>query len=224
MRFISTTTFLAVLSLVLVNSPELAYADEFAKSGLNKKKTELTGLLGQRRVYRYYVPTHYDNQRSYPLVIALHGGVSRGRNIRLRSGLDEVAEREGFVAVYPEGNGIGPLFKHWNAGTCCAKAMKEGIDDAGFVMRIVDELSDGLSIDTSRVYLLGFSNGAMLTYQIAANYPDPIAAIAAISGTFGRVTPSGEFDWYIPQPDVTMPTVIIHGSDDPRLPFDGVRD
>jgi len=226
MRLILTLVFIATLVLVFTTDAvvEQGHAGEFTKSGLNKRKTELTGLLGQRRVYRYYVPTRYDSERSYPLVIALHGINSRGRNIRLRSGLDDVAERDGFIAVYPEGNGIGALFKHWNAGACCAKAMKKGIDDAGFVMRIVDELSTGLSIDASRIYLFGFSNGAMLTYQIAAKYPERIAAIAAVSGTFGRVTASGELDWYLPRPAMSVPTLIVHGSDDPRLPFNGVLD
>lgn len=216
----------AILLFAVVFLPgiEYAYANDFESTRLQKRKTEFAGLFGQRRVYRYYLPTHYDSKKSYSVVIALHGSISRGRNIRLRSGLDQIAEREGFIAVYPEGNGIGTFFKHWNAGTCCAKAMEADIDDVGFVLHLIDELGASLSIDKARIYVFGFSNGAMLAYQIAAEKPQRIAAIAAISGTFGRVNDSGEFDWYIPMPNLPVPTMIVHGSEDPRLPFDGIQD
>jgi len=213
-----------LFALAVLPGIEYAYANEFESTGLQKRKTEFVGLFGQRRVYRYYLPTHYESDKSYPLVIALHGGISRGRNIRLRSGLDQIAEREGFIAVYPEGNGIGALLRHWNAGLCCAKAMKADVDDVGFVLHLIDELGASLSIDEARIYVFGFSNGAMLAYRIAAEKPQRIAAIAAISGTFGRVNDSGEFDWHIPIPKLPVPTMIVHGSKDPRLPFDGIQD
>ncbi|MDH3375648.1 MAG: alpha/beta hydrolase-fold protein [Gammaproteobacteria bacterium] len=202
---------------------EYSYADELATGGLQKRKTEISGLLGQRRIYRYFLPSHYDSDKIYPVVIALHGGVSHGRNIRHRSNLDQIAEREGFIAVYPEGNGLGPFLKHWNAGTCCAQAMKAGVDDVGFILHIIDELSASLSVDRTRIYVFGFSNGAMLAYQIAAIKPQRIAAIAAVSGTFGRVNETGEFDWSLPMPDLPVPTMIVHGADDPRLPFGGIK-
>lgn len=225
MRMLECALWAMLLITVLVlPGIEYVYASEFEATGLQKRKTEFVGLLGQRRVYRYYLPTHYDSKKSYPVVIALHGGISRGRNIRLRSGLDQIAEREGFIAVYPEGNGIGTFFKHWNAGTCCAKAMKADIDDVGFVLHLIDELSAGFSIDKARIYVFGFSNGAMLAYQIAAEEPQRIAAVAAISGTFGRVNDAGELDWHIPTPSLPVPTMIVHGSEDPRLPFDGIHD
>lgn len=209
----------ALLAGLIQTAPARDWPDE---PGLHAEKMELRGLLRQRRKVFYYVPTGLPAERTVPLVVALHGGLSKPRNIRLRSGLDDLAEREKLIAVYPQGNGLLGKLLHWNAGVCCGKAVDKGIDDAAFVMAVIDRLAQFLPVDRSRVYVYGFSNGAMLSYKIAAEYPDRIAAIAAVSGTFGRVTDSGEFDWLHTPPENGMPTLIVHGSADPRLPFDGL--
>lgn len=211
---------LGFFSFCSMSDPSLAEGITSAP-GLHKQKSAQTGLRGQRRVYRYFIPSSYDKENLYPLVIALHGGISKGKNIRLRSGLDKIAEREGFIAAYPEGNGIFGLLQHWNAGSCCGKALKEGIDDAGFVISMIDDLAKHLSIDKKRVYVFGFSNGGMLSYQLAADYPEHIAAFAAVSGTFGGINQKGETVWHLEPPDIPVPTIIIHGTLDKRLPIEG---
>lgn len=85
-------------------------------TGLHKAKVELTGLFGARRKIHYYVPEGLQPGQAVPLVIALHGGLSSPRNIRLRSGLDYLANREKLVAIYPQGNCIFGQLLHWNAG------------------------------------------------------------------------------------------------------------
>lgn len=204
--------------------PSFALADvEWPTSpGLHKVKLELTGLLGQRRKVHYYVPKGLQKSEPVPLVVALHGGISSPKNIRRRSMLDQLAEREKLVAVFPQGNGLLGHLLHWNAGTCCGKATEKGVDDVGFVLHTIDRLAELLPVDLSRVYVFGFSNGAMLTYSLAAQHPDRVAAIAAISGTFGRVAANGEYDWQLQPPAGGMPTLIIHGSADPRLPYAGI--
>ncbi len=113
-------------------------------------------------------------------------------------------------------NGIEKGFNNYEP------AAKEGIDDVAFVLRVIDRIAEIMPVDLSRVYVFGFSNGAMLTYSLAASHPDRVAAIAAISGTFGRVTSEGEFDWQLNPPASGMPVLVIHGSADPRLPYAGI--
>ncbi|MEL7448017.1 MAG: PHB depolymerase family esterase [Pseudomonadota bacterium] len=197
-------------------------ADEWpSQPGLHTEKLDCEGLLGQRRKVQYYVPEGLSAAEPVPLVVALHGGISSPKNIRRRSMLNELADREKLVAAYPQGNGLFGLLLHWNAGFCCGKAVDKGIDDVAFVLEAIDRLAATVPVDTSRVYVLGFSNGAMLTYSIAAAHPDRIAGIAGVSGALGRVTPGGAIDWPIEPPPGGMPTIVIHGSADPRLPFDG---
>ncbi|MFK8016710.1 MAG: PHB depolymerase family esterase [Gammaproteobacteria bacterium] len=213
-----------LLGLMLCFAPSASAQQWPTQPGLHDVKLELRGLLRQRRKVFYYVPSALPADQTVPLVIALHGGLSKPRNIRLRSGLDDLAEREKLIAVYPQGNGLLGKLLHWNAGVCCGKAVEKGIDDAAFVVEVIDQLAQSLPVDRSRVYVYGFSNGAMLTYQIAARHPDKIAAAAAVSGTFGRVTETGDFDWLYAPPADGMPMLIVHGSADPRLPFDGLLD
>jgi polyhydroxybutyrate depolymerase len=178
-------------------------------------------LLRSVRKVQYYLPEGITAAAPVPLVVALHGGISSPKNIRRRSLLNELADREKLVAAYPQGNGLFGLLLHWNAGFCCGKAVDKGIDDVAFVMETIDQLAATVPVDLSRVYVLGFSNGAMLTYSLAAAHPERIAGIAAVSGALGRVTPEGDVDWQIAPPPGGMPTLVIHGSADPRLPFEG---
>ena len=70
----------------------------------------------------------------------------------------ELADREGFVVVYPQGIGLLGMFRHWNSGHCCGKARKTGIDDVAFVLSVVDDVASKLRIDRTRLYVTGFSN------------------------------------------------------------------
>jgi polyhydroxybutyrate depolymerase len=166
-------------------------------------------LLRSVRKVQYYLPEGITAAAPVPLVVALHGGISSPKNIRRRSLLNELADREKLVAAYPQGNGLFGLLLHWNAGFCCGKAVDKGIDDVAFVMETIDQLAATVPVDLSRVYVLGFSNGAMLTYSLAAAHPERIAGIAAVSGALGRVTPEGDVDWQIAPPPGGMPTLVI---------------
>lgn len=46
-----------------------------------------------------------------------------------------MADREGFVVVYPDGTGRGP-FLTWNAGTCCVGSVVRRVDDVGFALAV----------------------------------------------------------------------------------------
>src|SRR3546814_14133819 len=73
-----------------------------------------------------------------------------------QTGLDAVADQHDFIVVYPDGVG-----RAWNAGSCCAKPMKEKIDDVGFVRAVIADVKHRYKIDATRIYGTGFSNGAM---------------------------------------------------------------
>ncbi|MEM9057975.1 MAG: PHB depolymerase family esterase, partial [Pseudomonadota bacterium] len=205
-------------------APAVAGDGWSTEPGLHKEKLELTGLIGQRRKLYYYVPEDLPADASVPLVVALHGGISSPKNIRRRSMLNELADREKLIAVYPQGNGFLNFLLHWNAGKCCGKAVDRGVDDVAFVMETIDRLSELLPVDRSRVYVFGFSNGAMLTYALAAAHPDRFAAIAGVSGTLGWVNDNGTIDWQLEPPPAGMPTLMIHGGADPRLPWEGAME
>jgi len=92
--------------------------------------------------------------------------------------MDATADREGFVAVYPNGTGRGTRALTWNAGGCCAYAERNNIDDVGFTKALLDDLTSRVHIDRTRVYATGISNGGMMAFRLAVEASDRIAAIA----------------------------------------------
>jgi polyhydroxybutyrate depolymerase len=148
-----------------------------------------------------------------PVIINMHGGGGNARNQQSYSGMDVLADREGFLVVYPNGTGrFGDYLLTWNAGACCGSAQKDKVDDVGYLRAVVDDLAQRTSIDRNRVYATGLSNGAMMAYRLAAEAPDVVAAIAPVAGAM--VLPSFN-------PKRPVPIMHIHSVDDPRALFAG---
>ncbi len=168
--------------------------------------------FGRRRVFFIHVPDGWTAARRWPLVIALHGGGGAGSNMGTFTGFDAVADREGFVAVYPSG-----IDAHWNDGRAEKDhtAIAENVDDVGFIRSLVGVVSSALSIDPDRVYVVGISNGAMMTYRLGCEATDLFAAAAGAIQSM-PVTMHAEG-----RPSRPLPMMIIAGEDDPLVPFEG---
>jgi polyhydroxybutyrate depolymerase len=157
------------------------------------------------------------------LVVALHGAFSTARKFERDSGFSLLADREGFLVVYPQGIGLGDLFRHWNSGHCCGKARRMNLDDVGFVLATVDNVARRNPVDRARVYFAGFSNGGMLAYRIAAEHPEVVAAVAVASATIGGVPAANEPEWSVVRPKQPVAVLAIHGRADTSVPYEGGR-
>ena len=157
-----------------------------------------------------------------PLVVALHGGLGSAERFRRDTRLDALAEQEGFIVLFPEAV-EGPMVtvgdrqtqeRSWNAVGCCGSAPRRGVDDIGFVTGLVDQLAATLPVDRSRVYLLGSSNGGMLTAAIACRAAGFAAAYV--------VNAAATMD---PQcaPGQPVNLLSLHGDADGNVPIDGGR-
>ncbi|GAB3681329.1 PHB depolymerase family esterase [Actinocorallia lasiicapitis] len=169
--------------------------------------TVRTGSLtfgGWERNYRVHVPDKAGPRAR--LVVALHGGVSDGESLRRESGLDAVADREGFVVAYPDG-----VMGTWNAGTCCAFAKWFGIDDVGFIDALTDRLAAQGLVDGRRISLAGFSNGGAMAYRYACERPRRVAAVAVASGALGVGC----------KPEGGISVLAFHGTNDFAVPYHG---
>jgi polyhydroxybutyrate depolymerase len=162
---------------------------------------------GGKRTYRVYVPPQYQDGTPLPLVLMLHGGVGTGRQLENTSGMNDVARREGFLVVYPDGLG-----RTWNAGSCCGRAARDNVDDIGFIKALLDTVAGRLSVDRGRVYMTGMSNGALLSLRMACESPETLAAVGSVAGTVVLETC---------QPRVPIPLIMIHGEDDGHVRVDG---
>ena len=176
-------------------------------------RSEILSVLvdGTTRTALVYVPDGAVGADRLPLVLVFHGSALNGRTMEQITGFSELAEQEQFIAVYPNGSGPTNVLS-WNAGSCCSFAMDRNVDDLGFVDALLDELLAQYPADSDRVYATGFSNGGMLTYKLAIEFPERFAAIAVVSGAmFASQEPSS----------VPMPALIIHGTDDAVIPYLG---
>lgn len=148
-----------------------------------------------------------------PLVVVLHGGGGNSENAERMTGFSDLAERERFIVVYPEGTARrrGRLLT-WNAGHCCGPAMEQKVDDVRFIRTLIDTLVATLPVDRERVLVTGLSNGGMMAHRIGRELPDRVRAIApVIAGLFGDEA----------APSRPVAALIINGARDGSVPVAG---
>lgn len=168
---------------------------------------------GRDRRALIHVPPGVGQAGAAPLVLAFHGGLGTAKAMRRQSLLDRVADREGFVVVYPEGIGrFRDRMLTWNAGACCGYAMRMNSDDVGFTLAILAEVARRWPVDPARTYAVGFSNGGMFSYRLACEVPEHFAAIGVVSAT---LTVDG------PEPRLPTPVIHVHGLADRNVSFEG---
>ncbi len=146
-----------------------------------------------------------------PVVLIFHGGGSSAAGARYQTGFNVTSDANGFIAVYPNGTGTNPGQLSWNAVTCCPPATTQNVNDVQFVQDLITYLGTLYTIDTTKVYATGFSNGAMLCHLLGRRLAGTIAAIAPVSGDINGYTPTpsqgvrvldiqGGADGYCPAP------------------------
>lgn len=161
-------------------------------------------VAGADRVVRVLVPASATGPA--PVLVALHGMYQSVQASEQVQGWGPVARRAGVVLVY----GVG-AHASWDAGTCCGRAAREHVDDVAYLDRVVAVAGALHAADPRRLFLAGFSNGAMMAYRYACARRDRVAAVLAVSGT---VTAScrGRSD---------VAVLAVHGSADRTVPLAG---
>ncbi len=178
---------------------------------------------GQARSFMIHFPKGYRPTRVYPLVVMLHGAFSNDEKAVQRTEFNQLADRKGFIVMYPNGIGLFGLLQHWNAGFCCGKASVTSIDDVGFVMKAVNTIKRRARIDPGRIFLAGYSNGGMLAHRIASQHPDVFAALAVVAGSVGGEHPNVRQNKRPVPPGKPIPVIIFHGEQDESVPYRGGR-
>jgi polyhydroxybutyrate depolymerase len=167
---------------------------------------------GVNRSYYVHTPDSYDGETPLPVVLILHGGGGDGASTARTTGMNDTSDEAGFIAVYPNGYPVGGGRHSWNAGTCCEPAVSRDADDVGFISAVLDDLDRLYSVDLARVYSTGVSNGAMMSYTLASELSERIAAISPVAAAMG-------FDTIESRRPV--PVLHIHGSEDHNAPPEG---
>jgi polyhydroxybutyrate depolymerase len=162
---------------------------------------------GATRYYTLHVPPVAAAETSASVVIGFHGFGGKADLFGSYSGFSALADREGFLAVYPQGAGEVP---NWEVNPVDPNA------DVDFVRKLLDDVSARCSIDPRRIYAAGHSLGGGMAHRLACDLADRIAAIAPVSGSF----PPDDAC----RPARPVPVIAFHGVQDQVIPYGGVGD
>ena len=169
-------------------------------------KAEHLSVGGFEREYLISAPA---SRGPRPTVLVLHGTWQSGQIMMQTAGLEPLVDREELVAVYPNG-----IAMQWNDGRAAA-AMWGPRDDVEFLRTLVAHLvRTGIS-DPHRVYVIGFSNGGMMALRMMCEATEVFAAVAAIGASLPEEVAPGC------KPRGPTPTLLINGTADPFVPFEG---
>ncbi len=160
---------------------------------------------GLTRDYTLFVPSSYDEAEALPLVIALHPGQTDGSTMQQLSGFDRQGESFNTLIVYPSAmNG------NWNRQLDANRA-----DDLGFIQAVIGKVSQDYTVDTSRIYAFGYSNGGGMAYRLRCAMPEQLAGVAVYASPLEFALAEECLD------AKPLPFLLLHGTADQLLSFTG---
>lgn len=149
------------------------------------------------------------------LFVLLHG---YGANARLQDaylGLSEEARDRGAYTLLPDGTVDASGARFWSSGGACCDFLGTSVDDVGYLTALIDEVEAAVPVDPDRIYFVGHSNGGFMSYRMACELGDRVAAIAVLAGSdYAEATgcvPTG-----------AVPSVLhLHGTADETILYEG---
>ena len=166
------------------------------------------------RPYDVFVPSTYNGSSALPLVMSLHGYTSSGALQDRYFNLQPLAEERGFFYIHPDGTKDVAGNRFWNATDSCCDLRSTGIDDVAYLTAIIDQASQKYRVDPKRVYVVGHSNGGFMSYRMACDRSDRIAAIVSLAGSTFADTK---------RCNAAQPVSVlqVHGTSDGVIPYRG---
>ena len=172
--------------------------------------------VGGSRNFKLWTPETLEPGRAYPLVMMLHGCTHDAVDMADISGMNQIAEANRFLVVYPEQSRLANLMKCWN--WFHPKHQRRGAGEPSILAAVVDSVCSVHNIDSDRIYVAGVSAGGAMASILAATYPDLFAALAVFAGTEFQAATSAREGF----------AVMKQGGPDPssrgELAFEAMRD
>lgn len=212
-RWLSSVLFALAL---LPGCPSSSPSDAGADADLDAGPTDRT-VGPDERPARLVVPRDHDGVTPRPLVVLLHGYGASGRVQDAYFGLSSLARERGLYLLLPDGTLDTGGSRFWNSGGACCDFGATMVDDVGYLTALLDEVEAAVPVDPDRVYFVGHSNGGFMSYRMACELNDRVAAIAVLAGsdypTDDGCVPVGE-----------VPSVLhLHGTADETIAYEGGR-
>tara|TARA_Y100000385_G_scaffold167775_1_gene173784 strand:- start:811 stop:2007 length:1197 start_codon:yes stop_codon:yes gene_type:complete len=182
-----------------------------------------TGLLSktmsydnETREYLIYIPSSYDPNSVTPVLFAFHGFGGYNQYFINTADFRALADQFNFIAVYPQGL-VCNDGTTWNTNPPGGDN-KCSQDDIGFFAALLSEISSNYTIDSNRVFLTGYSNGADFSYSMACYQSSLVTAIAPVSGLMPMEDASSECS-----PNHPTSVMIFNGTNDGSRPYNGIQ-
>ena len=168
------------------------------------------GVSGVTRTYTAQLPA----TTPAPLVIVLHGNTQTGADMAARTSWPEIARRERFGVIFPDG-----LNRAWADlrpnNKRAGRAPPPGTDDVGFIVKLIEKFVGDGAADPRRIYVTGLSNGGAMTMTMVCARAELFAAAASvIFNLTGDMAASC-------RPAKPLPILMINGTADPLIPYQG---
>lgn len=173
--------------------------------------------IGGDRLATVHIPSDYDSNTRYPLLIVLHGFGATGALESLYLGFTQRVDAEQYVLITPDGTLNANSERFWNATpACCAfDDTDRSVDDVAYIRGLVEEAASTYSIDTSRVALYGHSNGGFMALRLACEASDIVTTVISLAGSTWENAESCKPAKY------PVSVMILHGTADETIPYEG---
>ena len=192
--------FLLLFMLISCGNEETGFVEE--------RVIEHEGL---ERSFLIYVPTNI--KENAPLVVAIHGYTSSAKTLMGYSGINQIADKEGFLVAYPQGTKDSRDNNFFNVGYEFHSDSK--VNDVNFIREIVLNLTKDYKLNSKRVFATGMSNGGDMSYLLACTSSDLFTAVAPVAGVMMKDTLENC------NPVKKIPIFEIHGTKDSISKFEG---
>jgi polyhydroxybutyrate depolymerase len=170
--------------------------------------------IGGDRPVEVFVPSGYQDGTPAPLVLLLHGYGASGTVQELYFQLQPLAEARGFLYAHPDGTFDTNNSRFWNATDACCNFFGSEVDDSAYLRQVVDEIKGRYTVDPKRVFFVGHSNGGFMSFRMACDHADTIAAVASLAGAVAA-------DPAACAPSEPVAALQIHGTADDTVLYDG---
>jgi polyhydroxybutyrate depolymerase len=189
--------------------------DTASETGDDSTSSVDTSPLGSDdRPAEVVIPSDYDPNQSYPLVFLLHGYTASAGIQDAYWQVSNKVDSYGFILVLPNGTRDGAGNRFWDASSWCCNFTGSPVDDSGYLEGLIDEAESRFSVDPNRIYFMGHSNGGFMSFRMACDHADRVAAIASLAG-------SGFVDAETCEASQPVAVLQAHGTLDETIAYDG---
>ena len=205
---------LALVTAVAVLGSLPALPNSAATTTTTTSTTAPAAPATAARPYQVHVPPGYSPDVAAPLLLILHGYRANSVIESFYLNLSPATDAAGMLTVAPDGtkNRRGKQF--WNATDACCNGPGAQVDDSAYLDAIIKEVEATYNVDRSRIYLVGHSNGGFMSYRMACDHADEIAALVSLeAATYADPRKCA--------PSEPVATLEIHGTGDDTIPYDG---